>query len=134
MELIFKRSNDAKVATAAPQPPKQVGMLGFADVAEIAICRDQIGGDQVVGGQAISTRQMTPSAAEREPGNAGSRYLSSRCGQTEGLGFAIEFTPRRTGFCTCRALRLMTSATPRQRAINAGRLSIMPFQTRRASS
>jgi hypothetical protein len=44
--------------------------------------------------------------------------------------------PHRISICRSRAKRTaaMTSAEPLQRAITAGRLSIIPFQIRRAPS
>ncbi len=70
MKLIFERSDDAKIAAAAAQTPKQVGMLGLADCQEIAVRGDQIGRDQIVRDQTIAAREMAPPAAEGKPGNA----------------------------------------------------------------
>jgi hypothetical protein len=49
MQPVLKRGNDTKITTATPQAPKQIRVLGSADSENIAIHRDQIGGDQVVG-------------------------------------------------------------------------------------
>src|ERR1041385_7795111 len=61
---------------------------------------------------------MAPTAAERKPGNAGRRYLSSRRGKTKSLGLPVEFSPSRAGFDTSSAAGRVHSDAPHLRQIN----------------
>jgi hypothetical protein len=71
MKPILERGDDAEIPAAAPQTPKQIRMLRHADGQEIAVRGDYVCRDQVIGGQSVPPRQMTPAASERQPGDAG---------------------------------------------------------------
>ena len=55
--------DDAEVAPAAPDAPEEVLVLCRADLAELAVGRDQIGRQEVVAGQAEATHQVAEAAA-----------------------------------------------------------------------
>ena len=70
MELVLKGGDHAKVAAAAPDAPEEVLVLTGADVAELTVGGDDIGGDEVVAGQAVPARQPADAAPQGEAGDA----------------------------------------------------------------
>jgi hypothetical protein len=93
MELVLKRSNNAEVAASASDAPEEVWVLAGADVAELAVSGDDIGGDEVVTGQAVLARQPADAAAQGEAGDTGVGVGAAGGGQAEGLRLVVEFPP-----------------------------------------
>ena len=93
MELVLKGGDHAEVAAAAPDAPEEVRVLTGADVAELAVGGDDIGGDEVVAGQAVLARQPADAAPQGEAGDARVGVGAAGGGQAEGLGLVVEFPP-----------------------------------------
>ena len=93
MQLVFERGDDAEVAAAAAQSPEQVRVIVGARGQEPAIGGDDVGGEQVVAGQAVLALQPADAAAEGEAGDAGRRHGAAGGGESEGLGLAVELSP-----------------------------------------
>src|SRR5262245_33196842 len=96
MELVLEGGNHAEVATATPEAPEEVRVLTGADVAELTSGGDDIGGDEVVAGQAIPARQPTDATPQGEAGDACVGVSATGGSQAEGLGLMIEFPPLNT--------------------------------------
>src|SRR5579862_659897 len=64
MKLILHRRDHTEIPAAAAQTPEQVGVLRSAGGEQLPVGRDYVCRDQVVAGEAMLTRQITPSAAE----------------------------------------------------------------------
>ena len=93
MELVLEGGDDAKVPAATPHAPEEVGVLRGAGREELAVGRDEIDREQVIGGQAVLACQIAPAAAEGEPGDAGRGDLAPGGGQAEGLRLVVELAP-----------------------------------------
>src|SRR5215831_3810049 len=93
MELVLKGGDHAEVTAAAPDAPEEVRVLAGADVAELAISGDDIGGNEVVTGQTVPARQPADAAAQGEAGDAGVGVGAAGGGQAKGLGLVVEFPP-----------------------------------------
>jgi hypothetical protein len=65
MQVVLEGGDDPEVATAAPQSPEQVRFRFPVDVEAVAVGGDQVGGTQVVDGQAVSGAS---GARSRRPG------------------------------------------------------------------
>ena len=53
MELVLEGGHDAEVPTAAPHAPEEVCVLGGVGGEELAVSRDDIDGEKIIGGQAV---------------------------------------------------------------------------------
>src|SRR6185295_104389 len=93
MELVLKGGDHAEVAAAAPNTPEEVRMLTGVDVAELAVGGDDIGGDEVIAGQAVPARQPADAATQGETGDARVGVGTAGSGQAESLRLVVEFTP-----------------------------------------
>src|SRR5712691_1391974 len=93
MELVLKGGDHAEVAAAAPDAPEEVWVLSGTDVAELTVGGDDIGGDEVVAGQAVLARQPADAATQGEAGDARIGVGAAGGSQAEGLGLVIEFPP-----------------------------------------
>ena len=58
-----------------------------------AVGEHQVGGEQIVDGQAVLSRQMTHAAAERQPADPGSGDNPRRDGQSKGVRGVIDLAP-----------------------------------------
>ena len=94
MQPELERGHDAEVAAAAAQAPEQLGVLVLAGVHELAVGGDDVGGEQVVAGQAELAHQPADAAAEREPGDPGGGHEPAGDGEPEGLRLVVEVRPR----------------------------------------
>ena len=63
--------DDAEVGAGAAQPPEQVAVLVLGGPHQPAVRGDDVGGDQVVAGQAVHGGQPAVAAAEAEAAHAG---------------------------------------------------------------
>ena len=64
---------------------------------------DEIGREQVIGGQAVLACQVAPAAAEGESGDAGRGDLAPGGGQAKGLRLVVELAPGEARLSTGRA-------------------------------
>ena len=58
---------DAEVAAAAPDRPEQIRVCLGIDVQQLAVGRDELGGEQVVDREAVLADEEPDAASEREP-------------------------------------------------------------------
>ena len=86
--------HDAEVAAAAAQRPEQVRVLGLAGGHDLPVRGHDLGGDQVVAGQAVAAGQIADAAAEREPADAGRGDDAAGGRETVGRGRLVEDRPR----------------------------------------
>jgi len=68
-------------------------MLVGSGAHEPAVGGHELGGDQVVAGQAVSALEPARAAAEREPGDAGRRHPPAGGGQTVRLRRPVDLCP-----------------------------------------
>ena len=94
MQPELERGRDAEVAAAAAQPPQQLGVLVLAGVHELAVGGDDVGGEQVVAGQADLAHQPADAAAEREPGDPRGGHEPAGDREPERLRLVVEVRPR----------------------------------------
>jgi hypothetical protein len=104
MELVLKRGHDAKVPTAAPHAPEEVGVLGGAGGEALAFRRDEIDGEEVIGRRAVRTGEPAIAAPQGEPRDPRRGDVAQRSGQPEGLRLAVELAPCEAGLSADRAL------------------------------
>ena len=93
VQAVFKRGHSAEIAAATTQRPEQVGVIGGAGGTELAVGRHNIGGEQVVNGQAVLAHEPTEAATESEAGDAGVGDHAAGCGKAEWPGFMVEIGP-----------------------------------------
>src|SRR5215831_11335316 len=93
MQLVLEGGDHTEVTATTPEAPEEVRVLAGADVAELAVGGDDIGGNEVVAGQTVPARQPANATAQSEAGNAGVGIGTARRGEAESLGFMVEFTP-----------------------------------------
>src|SRR4029453_5034331 len=92
----FERRDHAKVAAAAAQTPEEVIVLRGTGSKQAAVRSNDIGGDQVVAGEAVLARQPAAAAAQSQTGDAGAGDHSHGRGQIERLRLAVRPPPRPT--------------------------------------
>ena len=93
MELVLEGSDHAKVPAATPHAPEEVGVLCGAGREELAVGRDEIDREQVIGSQAVLACQVAPATAKGESGDAGRGDLAPGRGQAKGLRLVVELAP-----------------------------------------
>src|SRR4030095_15279476 len=81
MQLVLKGGDHAEVAATTPEAPEEVRVLASADVAELAVGGDDIGGDEVVTGQTVPARQPADAAPPGAARNTGLRVVCTQGGQ-----------------------------------------------------
>ena len=90
VESVFEGGDDPEVPAPAAQAPEQVGILLGTRRQHPAIGRHDVGGDEVVAGQAVLPHQPPQAAAERQAGDAGRGDEPAGRRQAERLGLAVE--------------------------------------------
>jgi hypothetical protein len=60
----------AEVAARAAKPPKQVRIVCLVRVNDASVWSHELGGDEVVGGQAMLCGEMADTAAQRQSADA----------------------------------------------------------------
>src|SRR5205823_4466387 len=95
-ELELEAGGDAEVAATATQAPEQIGILGGARVQDLAVGGDQLDREQVVDGEAELAHQVSHAAAEREPRDAGMRYVPAGDREAMLLRRDVDFRPDRS--------------------------------------
>ena len=89
--------DDAEIAAAAAQRPKQIRVVLLARFNPTTIGGDDVGGHEIVDGQTELAANPAKSTAEREAGNTCGRIDPSRRYQSEGLRLTVKFTKRHAG-------------------------------------
>jgi hypothetical protein len=69
VQLELKACNYAKIAAAAAQRPKQIGMLGLTGMNQSAFRSYDVRRHQIVNAEAVAATQPTDAASEREARN-----------------------------------------------------------------
>ncbi|MNM78458.1 hypothetical protein D3C81_903610 [compost metagenome] len=90
VQLELEQRDHAEVAAATAQGPEQVGLLGGAGPAALAIGGHHLAAEQVIHSHAVLARQPAKPAAERQPGHAGGGVDAERRGQPERLRLVVE--------------------------------------------
>ena len=88
----FEARDDAEVATAAPQTPHEIAVLGVAAPHDGSVGEDDLGGDEVVTAQPVLAGEPADAPVERQPGDAGHRHESERCGEPVLLRRSVELS------------------------------------------
>src|SRR5204863_7998218 len=94
MEGVFERGDDAEVAASPAQGPEEVLVLLLTGEHDLAVGRDDLGGQQVVAGEAVLPREVADAAAQREAGDAGRADNAAGRGQPLDVGGVVEARPR----------------------------------------
>src|SRR5262249_14731199 len=89
--------DDAEIAAAAAQRPKQVRVVFLARSDLPTVGGDDVGGDEIVDGQTELAADPAKSAAEREPGDTGSRIDPCWRYQPESMRVSVELAGRPPG-------------------------------------
>ena len=90
---VRERRRDAEVAAAAAQRPEEVGVRLGTDVEHLAVGRDELDAEEVVGGEAVLRHQPAEPAAERVAGDPRRRDRAARDGETMLGGGVVELGP-----------------------------------------
>jgi hypothetical protein len=85
-----------EVAAAASQRPEQVGVLILGRAQQLAVGRHDVGGEEVVDGEAVLTHQPPDATAKGQAGDSGVAHDSAGRGQTVCLRLLVIVTPERT--------------------------------------
>ena len=128
MQPVLQRGRDPEVPAAATQAPEQLGVLVLARVHELAVGGDDVGGEQVVAGQADLAHEPADAAAEREPGDPRAGHEPAGHRETERLGLVIEVRPGAAALGDGRAARRVDAHRGHARQVDddaavAGRVS-----------
>ena len=118
MERELERRHDAEGAAAAAQRPQQVGVLVGGRAHDRAVPRHQLGGEQVVAGQAVLALQPARAAAQRQPGDAGGGDAAAGRRQPVAARWRGRPAPRSR---RRRCARRGAAGRPRRRPCRAGR-------------
>ena len=86
--------HDAEISAAAAQSPQEVRVLRLGSCDETAVGQNHVRLEQAVDGEPVLAREVTVTAAQREPGDAGRREDPEGDGLTEGLGRVIDVAGR----------------------------------------
>jgi hypothetical protein len=93
VQLILEGRDDTEVPATAAHTPEEVSMLGGARGPHLAIGRDDVDRDEVIGREAVLASQPAYPAAQGQARNAGIRAGAPGGGQTERLGLMVEVDP-----------------------------------------
>jgi hypothetical protein len=97
MQLELEGGHDTEIAAAAAQCPEQVLVFLITGVNQLGVGSDDVGGNEIVDGQAELARGPAEAAAEREAGNPCGRVDAKRRGEREALGLFVEIGQCGTG-------------------------------------
>ena len=96
VEPEVERGDHAEVPAASPQRPEQVGMLVLGHPQHFALCRDDVGGEQVVDREAVLAHEPADAAAEGEPGDPRVTHDAAGGRQSVDLRLVVDVTPQST--------------------------------------
>jgi hypothetical protein len=97
VQRVLERRDDAEIAATAAQTPEELRVLAFARMHEMAVGGDDVGGLQVVAGEAETAAEAAETAAERETGGPRVRD-GTGCGrEPERRALTIELAEQRAG-------------------------------------
>jgi hypothetical protein len=103
VEPELERGDDAEVAATTTQTPEQVRVLLLVGGQELPIGGDDVGGKQVVTGQAVLAQEPPEATTQRQTGHPGGTDEAAGCRQIEDLGIVIDLTPGETRLTARRA-------------------------------
>src|SRR5262245_28028147 len=98
MKVVFKRRDDAEIATAAAQAPEEIGVFGRTCPHPSTVGRHDIGGQEIIACQSESAAQPAKATTERKSGDAGVTVDTHGRGEAMGLRRPVEFTQEQPGF------------------------------------
>ena len=90
MQPVAERRDHPEVAPAPAEAPEQVGVLVGGCTHQLALGRDELGRDEVVGGETVLSLEPADAAAEREAGDPRARDDPERRREPERLRLAVE--------------------------------------------
>jgi hypothetical protein len=70
VQPVLEAGGHPEVATTATDRPEQVRVVVGVDAQELAVGGDQLGGQQVIDGQAVLSDQVADAAAQGDPADA----------------------------------------------------------------
>jgi hypothetical protein len=89
---------NTEVAATAAEPPEQLGVLVNGGAHQTSVGRHELGADEVVAGEPVLRGQMSDSAAESQPADAGRPDYASGRNQAERVRRGVEVEPRGAAF------------------------------------
>src|SRR2546422_11768129 len=105
MQPVGERRDDAEIAPAPSERPKQFRMLLTARSEHAAVCRNDLDFQQVVDAPAETASEVAETAAEREAGHSRFGHESERCCESMELGFPVHVANDASGVDPRRAVR-----------------------------
>ena len=90
VETVLERGDHANLRTATTYRPEEIRMLGSAGGQDPRVCRDDVGGQQVVAREGMLAVQPADAAPEGQARDAGGRDVPRRRGEAEGLALTVE--------------------------------------------
>src|SRR6185437_17165879 len=90
MELEFELRDYSKVPASTANRPEQVLILICADVQLSSIGQHHVGGNQIIDGHAVFTREPSETASQRETGHSRGGINPCGCGQAICLHGPVE--------------------------------------------
>src|SRR5436309_15585972 len=97
MQPVGERRDDAEIAPAPSERPKQFRMLLTARSEHAAVCRNDLDFQQVVDAPAETASEVAETAAEREAGHSRFGHESERCRESMELGFPVHVAQDASG-------------------------------------
>ena len=113
-----ERGDDAEVPAAAAQRPEQVGVGVFAGGDEGAVGEHDVGGQQVIHGEAEAAGQVADAAAESQAGHAGGPDEAGRGGHAEFHGRVVDVSPGAAGIGADGAAGRVDGRAAQQRQVD----------------
>ncbi len=98
MQAQLELGDDAKAAGASSQGPEQIRMLAGSRAHAASVGQHDVGTDQIVAGETVSTHEPAGAAAERETADTGRRNQAARRRETGGRGGGIDVAPACAAF------------------------------------
>jgi hypothetical protein len=93
VQLQVERGHDAEVATAAAQPPEELGVLVGRRLHHATVGRHHFRTDQVVAGESELPLEPAAAASQREPGDARVGHATAGDREAVLLRRGVELTP-----------------------------------------
>ena len=105
LQAVRERRHDPEVAAAALERPEEVGVGRRGHLDDVALGRHELGGQQVVGREAVLGHQPAEPAAQGETGDSGRRDRAARDGEAVLGGRVVQLGPGEPGLRAHRAAR-----------------------------
>jgi hypothetical protein len=117
VELVLEARYNPKVAAPATKAPEEVPVLLFARSHHAPVRRDNIHREDVVAAPAISAREITEAAPEREARDARIGDKAEHRGKTVNLCLAVHITQEAAGLGAGRAGDRVHPHAPHERHV-----------------